>query len=69
MYELGLSKCDGTNKRSQHQFGKAMDIYFVQDNGKDIGEPIKGDKYWHDKWEELGGEQVIGWDMGHYEVK
>jgi len=65
MYDQGLSKCDGINKLSWHNYGRAVDIYF-QDKG-DLIDPIKGWEYWHQRWEELGGHPMIEWDKGHFE--
>ena len=67
LFEKGLSKLDGTNKLSKHQSGCAADIYFLNDYGSAITDPIKGFKYWHDRWEELGGRPIIMWDKGHFE--
>jgi len=65
-YKLGRSKCDGIKKRSKHQSGKAMDIYFMKKNG---GVDWSSEKYenWHKRWEVLGGKPMIKWDCGHFE--
>ena len=65
LYQAGLSKCDGIINVSQHQLGKAMDIYFVED-GK-LVTPKLGHQYWHNRWCDLGGDPMIEWDQGHYE--
>jgi hypothetical protein len=65
LYDLKLSKCDGVKILSQHQLGKAMDIYFIED-GK-LVEPKQTFKYWHDLWESWGGKPIIDWDKGHFE--
>lgn len=65
MFIKGLSKCDGIRNISQHQRGKAMDIYFIE-NGEMI-DPKKGWEYWHRRWEEKGGQPMISWDKGHFE--
>ncbi len=65
LFREGLSKCDGISKVSQHQVGKALDIYFLNDG--DIGNPIKGYEFWHKRWEEMGGQPMIEWDKGHFE--
>ena len=67
LFERGLSKLDGFNKVSRHQRGCAADIYFPNEDGTGLTEPIKGFKYWHDRWVELGGRREISWDRGHYE--
>ena len=66
LFEKGLSSCDGETRYSMHQFGKAVDIYFVQ-NGRLVA-PTKGWEFWHKRWEELGGKKTIVWDKGHFEV-
>ena len=38
LYDAGLSKCDGTTNRSNHQDGKALDFYAYV-NGKASWEP------------------------------
>lgn len=65
LFKLGLSQRDGIEKISGHQKGRAMDIYFVVD-GKLI-DPAKGWEYWHERWEEVGGQPIISWDKGHFE--
>lgn len=68
LHGLGLSRCDGTLKRSAHQSGRAADLYFVTSDGsKELGTPVKGFDYWHDVWVKLGGKPAISWDMGHFE--
>lgn len=66
LYQEGKSKCDGIKIKSQHQFGKAMDIYFVE-KGK-LVDPKKGWEYWHKVWESLGGQPMVSWDKGHFEA-
>jgi len=66
MFKAGLSKCDGIKKVSQHQNGKACDIYFIKNN--DINWNADLYKKWHDRWTKLGGKQVITWDPAHFEV-
>lgn len=66
LYDMGLSKCDGEINQSQHQFGKAMDIYFVE-NGK-LTDPHRGWDWWHQVWEKQhGGQPMLDWDRGHFE--
>ncbi len=67
LFDLGLSKCDGTDKISAHQRGRAADILFQNEAGTGICEPIKGWDYWHRRWEEFGGRPMIGWDKAHFE--
>ena len=66
MYRLGRSKCDGIKNRSRHQLGKAMDIYFINENGAIDWSPEKYER-WHKRWEVLGGKKMIIWDAGHFE--
>ena len=67
LYDKGLSKCDGRIIVSQHQLGKAMDIYFIED-GK-LVDPKKGFDYWHKRWKDVyGGQAEISWDRGHFEA-
>jgi len=65
MFDKGLSKCDGTTKKSRHQFGTAVDLYVIAD-GK-ISEATEDYEWLHDRWEELGGGERISWDMGHFQ--
>jgi hypothetical protein len=74
LFEAGKSKCDGFNSISQHQRGKAMDIYFpdLDDVDKDMDKnellpPKQGWDYWHDLWESWGGQKMLDWDKGHFE--
>lgn len=68
LYMAGLSKCDGYVKISQHQRGRAADIYFLdQSRGAGLAAPIHGHEYWHEVWEEMGGKPMIDWDQGHFE--
>lgn len=72
LFEAGFSKCDGTTKKSAHQFGKAADIYFVWDNVPDYGfvrqESKDAAKKYHELWVSWGGKPVIEWDKCHYEA-
>ena len=65
MFLAGKSKCDGKNKRSKHQDGKALDIYIIED-GK-ISESKSDYIILHDYWLTLGGEPMLSWDQGHFE--
>ena len=68
LFKSGFSKCDGMQKISQHQRGKAMDIYFIdRSDGTKLAPPVKGLEYWHDRWEKLGGKPMIEWDQYHFE--
>jgi hypothetical protein len=68
LYDAGLSKCDGINNHSQHEFGKAIDLYFLSEDCLHIVEPSWGHEHWHRIWEEkYGGKPAISWDMGHLE--
>jgi hypothetical protein len=65
MYDRGLSKCDGTTKKSKHQAGCAVDLYIIS-NGK-ISEEPDHYKWLHERWVAMGGAPEILWDMGHFE--
>ncbi len=65
LFMLKLSKCDGINIISQHQRGKAMDIYF-EEGGK-LVDPHMGFDHWHKVWEGWGGAKMLDWDKGHWE--
>jgi hypothetical protein len=75
LFDIGLSKCDGINKISQHQYGKAVDICF-QDLGDvdrdgittELIPPLHGWEYWHSEWEKMGGKPILDWDKGHFEI-
>ncbi len=67
LYNEGKSKCDGVIKKSNHQLGVAMDIYFVDENNK---LDFSKDRYkkWHKIWEEkYDGKPIIEWDLPHFE--
>jgi hypothetical protein len=76
LFIAGLSKCDGIDRMSKHQTGTAMDIYLVETVKQD-GKPDmvricfewSADKArkWHDRWVQLGGKELIVWDLGHFE--
>ena len=65
-----VTKCDGVTYISKHQFGKAVDIYFINDMGQMIDwNDIKEVAYkYHDFWYKLGGQKLITGDLGHFEV-
>jgi len=65
LFMEGKSKCDGYAVRSQHQVGKAADIYFVEENK--LVDPNKGFSYWHKYWQDKGGKPIIDWDKNHFE--
>jgi len=60
-----VTNCDGYKNISSHQYGKAMDIYFIED-GK-LVDPKLGWEHWHKVWEHHGGQPMIEWDRGHFE--
>jgi hypothetical protein len=65
LFDLGLSKCDGVKVLSQHQFGKAADIYFIRDGS--LHDPVQGHEHWHRVWEDFGGSPMLEWDKGHFQ--
>jgi len=69
LYDAGLSQCDGINNHSQHEYGKAIDLYFLSEDGSNLVEPLWGYDHWHKQWEEqYGGHPSLNWDLGHFEV-
>ena len=69
-FSIGNSDCDGVNNVSEHQIGRAVDIYFIGEDGK-LAPPKKGYDYWHERWEEKGGQPLIilsngGKDNAHF---
>jgi len=67
LYKQKLSDCDGYKKISQHQLGKACDIYFIKNN-KILWNKFLYEK-WHTRWQELGGSPAIPGDLCHFQVK
>ena len=65
----GLSKCDGIIKVSQHQRGKAVDLYLLSPEGKLLIWGNALSKKWHQWWVDRGGEPMIEWDEGHFECR
>jgi uncharacterized protein YcbK (DUF882 family) len=65
LFKAGKSKCDGIQKKSQHQRGLAEDIY-IHDGDNNIEKRELYEKA-HQFWETLGGEPMISWDQGHFE--
>jgi len=75
-YKAGTSKCDGTNKVSAHQKGKAADLLLIGPNNKGtlmLLDPREScPDIWNEirqNWRMLGGEDMISWDPCHFEVK
>jgi len=78
LFKLGKSNADGINNHSQHEYGKAIDIYFVDIDDEDkngitqeLKNPKLGFEYWHKYWEMKGGKPMTEWysknDRGHFE--
>ncbi len=67
-----VTNCDGINSISQHQRGKALDILFINEDGKLVA-PQMGFEHWHDIWQQWGGKPELldkngkPWDRGHFE--
>lgn len=59
LFIKGASNCDGVTNISQHQIGKALDIYFIDLNTNQLCNPKRGWEYWHDYWETKGGRALI----------
>jgi hypothetical protein len=66
LFDKGLSKCDGVNKVSAHQIGRAADIYL--DNNGSIEWTEEKANYYHEIWSNMGGRAAISWDLGHFEM-
>jgi len=71
LYDLGKSKCDGTRIISAHQYEDAggryaVDIY-IHDGDYDINN-AQLYKEAHEFWSSLGGDDMIEWDMAHFEA-
>ena len=65
LFDKGLSKCDGTEKISNHQKGIAADIYLVNDDGSVNYEWDKEKAiYWHKSWEKMRGKPMIVFSDG-----
>jgi hypothetical protein len=63
-----ITNCDGVKNISGHQKNIADDVGFLSPDGKVLLKaPIKGWKYWHEVWKELGGQDEISWDEDHFE--
>jgi hypothetical protein len=69
LFDLGLSKCDGVNKISGHQIGRAFDILLFTEGGVYVPEwPKFMIERYHDRyWETMGGKNDIEWDENHFE--
>lgn len=67
LFDNGFSKCDGIRKKSQHQRALAVDLYIVE--GGAISDNKERYRQLHDRWEIFGGEPMIEWDIGHFEVR
>lgn len=74
LFLAGASRDDGIKNISQHQRGKAEDIYIHNGDGN-INKKEYYDKA-HAFWTSLGGDPMINigtaeqpkWDMGHFQV-
>ena len=64
-----VTNCDGVKKVSGHQRNAALDILFQSAEGTkpELVEPIKGWKFWHERWEGFGGKPMIVGDECHFE--
>jgi len=66
LYKMNKSKCDGYKKISNHQLGKAADLYFIKNNKLDFD--FNKYKFWHQIWQRLGGKKMLPDDIPHFEV-
>lgn len=71
LFQEKKSQCDGINRRSYHQLGRAADIWIVAKNRADLVDPTKEIPETWDRireyWLSLGGERMIPWDACHFE--
>ena len=63
-----ITNCDGINKKSAHQSGKAIDVYLTDDDGEIVWDVLKEGcekykekiLYYHSIWDkEYGGKPMI----------
>jgi hypothetical protein len=67
LFDKGLSKCDGYDKISAHQNGRAFDLLLFRE-GVYIPEwPEELVTRYHTAWGLMGGKPLISWDQGHFE--
>lgn len=65
-----VTKLDGIIKRSAHQLGLAVDIYFVINgeikySGKELEQLLTK---WHEVWQnKYGGRPMLDWDKPHFQ--
>lgn len=71
MFDAKLSKCDGVNKISAHQYRDAGGRYaidiFIHDGDGNLGK----EKLYleaHQYWQYMGGDKMIEWDANHFEA-
>ncbi len=67
LFDKHLSKCDGVNKISAHQNGRAFDLLLFQEGVYVPDWPHDLVTRYHGLWEEWGGKKMIEWDANHYE--
>ena len=74
LFDQKRSECDGINKISRHQLGKAADILIMKitpgERDKVIDPMVEIPDIWRRirvVWEESGGDRMIPWDKNHFE--
>lgn len=75
VWATGMSNLDGVEKISNHQHGKAVDIFIYEGNdilhckGRNAAKEIAKYHALHDLWDEVRGEPRprIHGDLGHFE--
>ncbi len=74
LFDQGKSECDGVNKLSRHQLGKACDILIMKmtpgERDKVIDPMVEFPDLWRRiriVWEDCGGDRMIPWDKCHFE--
>ena len=68
LFDKGLSKCDGVNKVSKHQVGRAFDLLLFKEGVYVPEWPAELVSRYHEFWGSMGGLPLIVWDSAHFEA-
>ena len=69
LFDKGASMCDGVNKVSAHQTGRAFDLLLFTEGGVYVPKwPEELVDRYHAAWEAMGGRKIIEWDENHFEA-
>lgn len=83
LWRAGLSKCDGTIRKSKHQDGLALDFYAYMDRKGSwqsqhlamvaaahlqAASELGIAIHWGGLWKSRGHDTIYGWDMAHIEL-